>query len=73
MPKDVTLQDLRQAINNGIAGDYACARSEDVSLESWSWQAKELEDFAQGKGYFARSHPTAIGGREMVDLVVVRI
>lgn len=73
MSKDVTLQDLRQAISNGVAGDYTCARDEGVSLESWSWQARELEDLAQAKGYFARSHPTSIGGRPMVDLVVVRI
>ena len=71
--KEVTLQTLRLAIVEGASGDYVCAFDPDMSLDAWSWQARELEAFAKQKGYRAQVHPTATGGADAVDLLVVRI
>ena len=72
-PKDVSLAELRQVIAQGAPGQYACAYSSSVDLQSWSRQALELEIVARSKGYWARSHPTVQGNGTFVDLVVVRI
>ncbi|ESQ79395.1 hypothetical protein [Asticcacaulis sp. YBE204] len=71
--KEISIQVLRQVISNGETGNYTCAPEIGVDLATWSWQAKELETFAKSKGYKAQSHPTAIGGGDLVDLLVVRI
>ncbi|MDC7682187.1 hypothetical protein PQU92_02800 [Asticcacaulis sp. BYS171W] len=70
--KEVTLQELRQAIADGTRGDYSCAHDHQVSLDAWSFQARELDQFAQGRGFVSRGHPTATGAN-LIDLLVVRI
>jgi hypothetical protein len=71
--KEVALQELRHAIANGVSGQYSCAHDDTTDLESWSRQAKELEQFAQSKGYWVRAHPTAQGNGALVDLIVLKI
>lgn len=70
--KDVTLQALREAIATGTRGEFVCAFDKNIDLDTWSRQARELAGFAEGKGYAARAHPTAVGAN-LVDLLVVRI
>ena len=70
--KEVTLQVLREAIASGTRGDYSCPYDSSGDLGTWSRQARELDQFAQGRGYVSRAHPTATGAN-LVDLLVVRI
>lgn len=71
--KEVTLQELRQIIATGDAGQYSCAHTSEVDINTWSRQARELEMFAQNKGYWVRSHPSAQGTGALIDLIVLRI
>jgi len=48
--KEVTLQALREAIASGSQGDYSCPYDGQVDLNVWSRQARELDQFAQGRG-----------------------
>ncbi|WP_245532567.1 hypothetical protein [Asticcacaulis excentricus] len=70
--KEVTLQALREAIGSGDPGDYSCPFDGHSDLLTWSRQARELDQFAQGRGYRSRAHPSALGAN-LVDLIVVRI
>lgn len=70
--KEVTLQALREAIASGDPGDYSCLFDGRSDLSTWSRQARELGQFAQGRGFRSRAHPSAMGAN-LVDLIVVRI
>lgn len=70
--KEVTLQVLREAIASGERGDYSSPFDGSGDLATWSRQARELDQFAQGRGYHVRAHPSAVG-TNLVDLIVVRI